>query len=486
VLLELQERLADDDHVQAVEQFISQADHQSLYDAYVGSGSKPYRPERLLAMVVLLILQGIRSPAKWAVQIKNDDRCRLVGRGNQPSRTTLYRFRDRASKFIHEFHTQMTRGAIEQKLINPTTGCLDGTFVAASASRHKMFTLKQISRRRSLIKRCIVMLDDANQTAAAKPLKTIPGWVAKTPAGRQRQRDQFHQAKKEILDKIRLNRSLPRSLGCKEEAIKISPADADAVIGKDKLKTTRPLYNVQNMCDSGSDVILSWGVFRKKNDSGTLIPMIHETRSVTGIHLKKVHSDSGYCSLLEVKDCADLEVELFAPVPQPKGKKSSRKTDSGKAQISADEFTWKASTGSLSCPAGHPMRQVSRSKDPRDGGRHVIELRFEQNPERCCGCELATRCLASGSKRRTVRRLEDQAIMDAQNRKMQTQEGITSKRIRKMRVERRYGDSKKHRGGTQLHGRGLSRADAETGLMVVAQNCLSLFLIEKRRKQYNP
>jgi len=49
--VELQERLADDDHVQAVEQFISQTDHQALYDAYRGTGSKPFRPERLLAWI---------------------------------------------------------------------------------------------------------------------------------------------------------------------------------------------------------------------------------------------------------------------------------------------------------------------------------------------------------------------------------------------------------------------------------------------------
>ena len=56
--------------MQAVEQFISQTDHQALYDAYRGTGSKPFRPERLLALVIVLILQGIRSPAKWAVSAK--------------------------------------------------------------------------------------------------------------------------------------------------------------------------------------------------------------------------------------------------------------------------------------------------------------------------------------------------------------------------------------------------------------------------------
>lgn len=479
--MELQERLSDDDHVQAVEQFIAQTDPRPLYDAYRGTGSKPYHPERLLAIALVLILQGIRSPSKWATSAKNDDRCRLVGRGIEPGRTTFYNFRDRAAKFIEAFHTQIIQDAIRNEHINPTEGCLDGTFVAAAASRHKMFRLKQVSRRLSIVKRAIAQLDDSAQVASKRKLKTIASWIAKTPNGRQEQLESFRNAKAKILDEIRVNRSLPSGLRRKEDGIKISPADIEAVIGKDKLKVTRPLYNVQYMCDSVSDVILAYDVFRKKNDTGTLIPMIEKTHLIIHGFSQKVHADSGYCSLLEVKDCVELDVELFAPVPERKGSKG-RATARGEMQITVDEFPWDESTGTLRCPAGDLMRRVSRSKDPRADGRHVIELRFEQDAARCGSCELATRCLSSGSRRRTVRRLEDQDVMDAQKEKMNSDAGIESSRMRKMRIERRYGDSKKHRGGGELHGRGLSRAAAETGMMVVAQNILTLYLIVKRAK----
>ena len=127
------------------------------------------------------------------------------------------------------------------------------------------------------------------------------------------------------------------------------------------------------------------------------------------------------------------------------------------------------------------MRQVSRSKDPRADDRYVIELRFEQEVSHCAGCAFAAQCLAVGSERRTVRRLENQSVMDEQKKKMASDEGVSSARSRK-RIERRYGDSKLHRGGRELHGRGLSRAAAETGLMVVAQNALTLYLLAKRSK----
>ncbi len=121
----------------------------------------------------------------------------------------------------------------------------------------------------------------------------IPSWVAKTSKGRQRQLESFRAAKVKILDEIRINRGLPSSLRRDENELKVSPADFQAVIGKDKLQVTRPLYNIQYMCDFGSDVILSHEVFLKKNDTGTLIPMIQKTRLIVGGRLTKVHADSG-------------------------------------------------------------------------------------------------------------------------------------------------------------------------------------------------
>lgn len=375
----------------------------------------------------------------------------------------------------------MIQDAIQSATIDPSEGCLDGTFVAAAASRHKMFRLRQVSHRLSIVKRSIAQLDNPDQVASRRELKVIPSWVAKTSKGRQRQLESFRAAKVKILDEIRINRGLPSSLRRDEDELKVSPADFQAVIGKDKLKVTRPLYNIQYMCDFGSDVILSYEVFLKKNDTGTLIPMIQKTRLIVGDRLTKVHADSGYCSLLEVIDCRALHVDLFAPVADRKGSKG-RQTDSGETQISAEEFSWDEATNSLTCPAGYLMSRVSRSKDPRADDRFVIELRYEQEEQKCAGCELAARCLASGSKRRTVRRLEQQSVMDEQKQKMASEAGAQSARNRKMRIERRFGDSKKHRGGRELHGRGFSRATAETGLMVVAQNTLTLYLLEKRAK----
>lgn len=471
--------------MQAVEQTIKGLDLTLLRQVYRGTGSKPYPPELVLAIVLFLILRGLRSPAQWAENASTKDQCKLLGRGITPSRTAMYDFRDRAAKFIENIHDAVVRRAIEEDLIRPEDGCLDGTFVASTASRHHVYRISQISKRLAIIKRAIAGLDDVRQVASNRPLQSLPSWLAKTPQGRRQQLMRFRHAKAEILEQIRENRSRPKSLQRKEDRIVLSPSDPDAVIGKDKYRVVRPLYNVQYMCDFASDMILSFGVFRKKNDTGTLIPMIETTQAVTRNRLKRVHADSGYCSLLELEDCAGQEVELFAPVSDRAGSKG-RPTSSGKPQLRMERFDWDKTDQQMSCPSGQPMRQVSRSKDPRGDDRFVIELRFEQSPELCGSCHLADQCLAIGSTRRTLRRLENQDLLDAQARKMDSEAGRASMRRRWIQVERRYGDSKKHRGGREFHGRGLSRVTAETGLMVVAQNCLTLYNLINTRLEDVP
>lgn len=427
-----------------------------------------------------MILRGVGSPAQWAENAKTKDQCKLLGRGITPSRTTMYEFRDRAAKFIQQANDLIVAAYIDEGLIDPTDGCLDGTFVSSTASRHRVYRIAQVSKRLAIVKRAIARHDDPQQVASNRPLKTLPSWLAKTPSGRKQQLRRLRLAKAEILEQTRENRTRPKSLRRKEEAIVVSPLDPDAVIGKDKFKTVRPLYNVQCMCDFASDVILAYDVFRKKNDTGTLIPMIQRTQQVTGDRLKRVHADSGYCSLLELEDCAACNIELMAPVADRVGSKG-QPTASGKPQLRKESFDWDETGQQMTCPAGLPMRQVNRSKDPRGEGRFVYELRFEQAVDHCDGCLLAEQCLAVGSKRRTIRRLENQKLLDEQTAKMDSERGRTSIRRRSIQIERRYGDSKKHRGGREVHGSGLSRATAETGLRVLAQNSLVIQKLTKTK-----
>ena len=68
---------------------------------------------------------------------------------------------------------------------------------------------------------------------------------------------------------------------------------------------------------------------------------------------------------------------------------------------------------------------------------------------------------------------------------MSTEAGKHSSRLRGQVIERRFADGKQHRGQGHQNGRGLLRVSAEVGLLVIAQNLLTLYNLEKRT-QNNP
>lgn len=479
-MAELREEFGDDSHVQAVNQVLQRLDPETLRQVYRGSGSPSYEPLRMLAVALYCILQGIASPAKWFRQFRNSKPCQLLGRGIRPSRSVCYEFRDRCGKCIEQVHQQIVQSAIDEDLIDPREGCLDGTFVAAAASRHNLLNLRQLSRRLAMLKRAVRTLDDARQPAAGC-VEALPAWVAKTPTGRLEQLERHRLGKHRILEQIGQNRGRPKAYQRDEDRITIAVADIEAVIGRDKLKVVRPLYNVQKMSDAQSDMILSFDVFAQNNDTGLLAPMIDHTHKVLPHRLEVVHADSGYCSVLELEDCRQREVELFAPVADRSAVKRNESQDGGE-QIPAIEFKFDASCGTMTCPADHTMRRVSRTRTPRADGRRVAELRFEQAETTCQACSLSGNCLGKDSRRRTVRRLEDQHLLNAQKEKMDSPAGRRSNSTRKRQIERRFADSKSHRDGACLHGRGLRRAKTEIGFLAVAQNALTLFTLASSRQ----
>ncbi|MDZ4852389.1 MAG: hypothetical protein SGI77_24135 [Pirellulaceae bacterium] len=334
-------------------------------------------------------------------------------------RLTWYEFRDRAGKFIEKIHQRLIHIALEEKIVDPTECCLDGTFTAAAASRHKIFNLRQINRRISKIKKVIANLDDPTQPHSSRPLDKIPGWISPTRNGRKEQVKSLRAAKAKILECIKENRTKPTHYQRDEGKIFVSPADVDAVVGKDKKKVVRPLYNTQYMSGTTSDVIFAYQVWAKNNDQGTLLPMIEKTQSITNDGLSVVHADCGYCSILDLQDCALIGIDLYAPVQDNNGL-VARKAADGKNQIPAQEFRFDQATKSLTCPAGHAMNFRSEVQVPRADGRHVTELRYKQLSTHFRGCPLAGSCLQPGVTRRTVSRLREQELLDAQQKKMET------------------------------------------------------------------
>ncbi len=93
------------------------------------------------------------------------------------SRTThLYDFRDRLAKVIETLHIQLVKNAIAQRHTDPTVLALDGTSIAACASRHRMVTKDTLQKRQRVLAQVREGLWPQDQE--------LPKWVPPTPSGR--------------------------------------------------------------------------------------------------------------------------------------------------------------------------------------------------------------------------------------------------------------------------------------------------------------
>jgi transposase len=467
------------DHLaRVIDEVVDRLDLTDLFASYAGVGSRPHRPDLLLKIVLYEIRTGHHSPAQWAEDAR-DRRCLLwLGRGIKPSRSRCYAFRDRIGARLDDWNRQVLQAAVAQGLTTAKSGSLDGTLIAARASRHRLINLARLDRRLEELDRAIAA-DRAGQDPGA-----VPGWMARRPATRRRQRHRFAEARRALRKEHARNARRPGDKRQDPEKIVISTGDPEAALGRDKEKVFRPLYNFQVVQDTESPLVLGYEVFAQATDAGALMPLRRRAHELTGAWLKEILADTGYASALDLFDCARAGVELYAPY-QENDWTERRRAGRPRRQIPKGEFTWRPEEQVYVCPRGHRLERIGREARGRADGRTVELTTYRCAQEHCRACPLQSRC-TSGAKGRTIKRNEHEELIEAHRAKMETPEAKAIYRQRSQTVELRFADTKEHRDLRRFSGRGLERVRIEAGLCVLAHNLLAVRAISQRKAAEGP
>jgi transposase len=358
--------LPSDHHARWLRAVVARLDLTAFRLSYAGYGSLAYPVELLLAFVLFLYSEGTRSPAQWAERTGFDDRCKWLLRGLRPSRSLLYTFRDRVEPFLDDWHKQLIAWAVAEGITTAARGSLDGTFVAALASRHQLVSVRRVDRRLVLF-RLLVWLD-GSQARLVKPwnylpellllslwlglwllllgqskeavdawqttlnLRTLlellfsaemtewqprlPSWMPASVAGRQRVLKRYEQAQQRLeqrLQPLRCKKKLSKKDCATLKRLRVSLTDPEAALGWDKVGTYRPLYNVLLVQATDSPLTLAWEVLPRNNDDGLLKPMMEKTKEQLGHHLESVLIDGGFVSLDGVQWCEQEGITVYAP-----------------------------------------------------------------------------------------------------------------------------------------------------------------------------
>jgi transposase len=460
------DRLLPADHLaRQIDAAVDRLDLTALQRRYGGTGSDPCPPALLLRAVLYETRRGRPRPADWHRDATEALPVRWLLRGCTPARSVWYAFRDRLGPALDDLDRQVLALALGQDLTPAARGALDGTPVAANASRHRLLNDAALGQRAAQLAAATAA------DAAGREPPAAPGWMAATPAGRQAQQGRLQQAQARLAERQARNRGKRASKRQAPDRIVVSLSDPEAAVGRDKDGVYRPLYNVQVLDDLDSPFVLAYAVFAQPNDAGTLGPLLARARQALSRGLEVLLVDTAYAGGADLACAQAAGVTVYAPLPQ----------EAEGPYLPKSAFRWEAAQGYV-CPQGQRLAYEGSSTQKRSGTETVRLQRYRCPPAHCSACPLRAACTKNPAAGRTISRSEHEDLIEALRARMQTAEAKALYRLRRQTVELVNADWKEHRQARRCSGRGLARARCQVGLMVLAHNLVTLLSEEAKAR----
>ena len=456
-------QLPHDHLAQEIRQAMKRLDVTLLYQSYGGRGKTPHRPDLMLAIVLFETRRGQRKPSQWFQDTQENCALWWLGFGIRPARSCWYEFRDRLGPLLDTFNARVLHQAVEEEVSRVERGALDGSAVAANASRRRLINGERLHRR-------VEQLTAARHAdAQGHAPDDVPGWMAKTSHTRTAQHTRYRQAQDHLARLQAANQRRIPSERRPPDKIVVSTGDPEAALGLDKDHVFRPLYTIQTIRDVASPLILSYDVFAQATDAATLPSMLARTEQLTGRRLQEVLVDSGYVTGVDLAVCAAAGVCLYGP-----WKANDLSVPKENTLFAKEPFQWLPELDAYRCPAGQLLKQSGREKCLRSGGREEVLLRYEGEAQTCHACPLRAQCTTSQKGGRSLRRSEHEDTIVAHRARMETAEAKAVYRLRGQTIEIVFADFKEHRGLRRFSGHGLTRVRTELALEVLVHNLLVL------------
>lgn len=460
------QQVSEDHSAREVVEAMKQLDLTPLFTLYLGAGLPPIRPDLMLTIALIEIRLGRPRPSQWFRDAKENIVVQWAGFGIQPSRTSWYNFADRIAPLLEQWNVEVLQLARQRGVTQAERMSLDGTSVAANASRHRLVNETTVEQR-------LTELEGACQADAAdQPPPIAPRWMAKNPETREGQRRRYRRARERLIELHAVNNRQDPKRRRKPEKIVVSASDPEAALGRDKYNVFRPLYNVQLVRDLDSQLCLGYQVFAQPTDAGTFSPMLERVANWTGVKPKAALVDAGYVTACNLAICDQAGIALYGPWQENDFSQKKKKQGAKPRPIGKEQFTWVPEENMYRCPESHPMPWIGHQKRRQSDGQINVVHSYRCSPQHCRACPRQVSCSSNPNRGRSVKRSEHEALVEAHRVRMATAEAKMLYRLRCQTVELGFADFKQHRSMRQFSGRGRNCAQRQVGLTVLVHNLL--------------
>ncbi|HEX8895688.1 MAG TPA: IS1182 family transposase [Terriglobales bacterium] len=428
-----------DDPVRVIDAFVDGLDLAALGFCGVVSeemGRPSYAPCDLLKLYVYGYLQRVRSSRRLEAETRRNIQVMWLLHRLAPSFKTIADFRKDNAQAIVGVCRAFIRFCREQALFGAELLAIDGTKVAAVASRKKVITPDRIAKMNAAIDRKIAAylagMDaaDREEPKAATPEADVTAAIEALKAQR---------AKLQAQARDLAERGLKQLVVSEPEAKLMRIPHGHQVA-----------YNAQTVVDARHKLIVAFDLTNEGNDQQRLHPMAVQGKDAVGGGEITVVADTGYSNGEHGARCEQDGITAIVPRAETVNPK-------GNQYFSRNQFTYDPSTDSWCCPAGETLSLYTTSH---------TQQKKQYTTQACGTCRLKSQC-TKAARRVIVRGFHEDA-REAMHRRAMA-DPIWMKHRREM-AEHPFGTMKWLMGLPRFLVRGLKKAKAELALGVLSYN----------------
>ena len=320
-----------------VVEVIDGLDLSELTRQYAGRGSDAYHPAMLLGLLVYGYATGVHSSRKIERACHDSVAFRFIAANTQPDHDSIATFRRRFLPQIEALFVQVLLLAREMKCLKLGTIALDGTKIAANASKHKALSWEHANKIEAQLREEVQLLLKLAEDSDSRPVNDgldVPAEIARREqrlaalaqakekikqraAERHAVQQQEHEAKCAKRQAQREAGKKPR--GPEPQAPSSEPRASDQVNLTDEPSRIMPSsrggfehsYNAQAAVDTATMLVLTAHVTQAPNDMRQIVPVLDKVLALPKAlgEVSTLLADTGYCSQANVQACEAKEIE---------------------------------------------------------------------------------------------------------------------------------------------------------------------------------
>jgi transposase len=450
------EDMIPEDHIcYLIEGLVESLDYTIFDIQYSGAGHPAYHPKILLKILIMGIIDKVRSSRRLAKNIRENIVYIYLSEMLIPDFRTISDFRKNNPELLKEVFTHTVSFAKEEGLLDLSYLCTDGSKIKANASNRAVMNKEELKTLLHFVEGELAEWEKQDAREDEKEEANQPTNINKRTI---RKAAQYYITKLKEKDTDAINRLQQAMNEIETDKVKqVSITDPESRFMKTKGGRIELAYNCQ-VTTSKNGIILANDVCNESTDYKQLIPQIQQTQTHIGNLTKNTvwACDSGYFEGENINFLLDNNIDGYIP-----------DNNSSKANNPYDKknFTYNPERDEYLCPIGQTVEFAGEHYD-RQKNKGVRLYKGQA----CLTCKEQRQCTKNKDGIRYLKMFPHEIQRYAMTAKMETNRAKELYRLRQQIVEPVFGDIKENKGMRGFLTRGIATVRGEFHLICTAVN----------------